>query len=98
MSKTKIKYVNSVQRYRERLNFTRDQLAHIVGCRSGRHIRRIEYGEIMPGSLVMLRLAAALRVPADYLYEATYKSLRDEVRATEERMPKGIQGMLPLPI
>ena len=98
MSKTKIRYANSVQLYRERLGFTRDRLAHIAGCKNSRGIRRIESGEIMPGSIVMLRLAAALRVPTDYLYEATYKSLRDEVRATEESMPKGTQGVLPLPI
>ncbi len=52
----------------------------------------------MPGSLMMLRLAAALRVPVVYLYEETFKLLREEVRTTEERMPKGQQGVLPLPI
>ena len=98
MSQTKTKYRNSVQKYRERLRFTQEQLAHIVGCKSPRTIRRIENGEVMPGSLMVLRLGAALRIPVDTLYEETYMLLREEVRATEERMPKGVQGMLPLPV
>jgi len=46
MSKTKTKYPNSVQHHRERLGFTQDQLAHIVGCKNKRSIRRIESGEV----------------------------------------------------
>ena len=97
MSKTKTKYPNSVQKYRERLGFTQEQLALIVGCKNGRRVRRLESGWVMPGSVMMLRLAAALRVSVDFLYEETLNSLREEVRATEERMPKGTQGVLPLP-
>lgn len=97
MSETKTKYPNSVLHYRERLGFTQEQLAYIVGCKHSRRIRRIESGGVMPSSVIVLRLAAALRVQVEYLYKATYDELRDEVRATEERMPKGTQGMLPLP-
>ena len=96
MSKTKTKYPNSVLKYRERLGFTQEQLAHIAGCKSSRRIRRIESGGVMPGSVMVLRLAAALRVPVEILYMQTYDELREEVRATEERMPKGQQGVLPL--
>lgn len=97
MSKTNTKYPNSVQHHRERLGFTQEQLAHIVGCKNKRSIRRIESGEVMPGSLLVFRLGAALRVMVDSLYKDTYESLREEVRATEERMPRGTQGVLPLP-
>ena len=50
----------------------------------------------MPGSPMVFRLAAALRVPVDYLYAGTINQLRAEVYAREERMPKGRQGVLPL--
>lgn len=96
MSKTKTKYPNSVLKYRERLGFTQEQLAHIVGCKGSRRIRRIESGGVMPGSVMVLRLGAALRVPVEILYMQTYDELREEVRAIEERMPKGQQGVLPL--
>jgi transcriptional regulator with XRE-family HTH domain len=98
MSKSKQRYSNHLTRYRERLGFTQEHLARIVGCKHSRSIRRFESGDAMPGSLMMLRLAAALRVPVVYLYEETFKLLREEVRTTEERMPKGQQGVLPLPI
>jgi DNA-binding XRE family transcriptional regulator len=96
MSQTKTKYRNSVMKYRERFRFTQEQLAYIVGCKSERSIRRIESGEVMPGALLILRLGAALRVPVDALYEETYILLREQVRAAEERMPKGTQGVLPI--
>jgi transcriptional regulator with XRE-family HTH domain len=98
MSKTNIKFPNSISAHREKLGFTQDQLAFIVGCRYSRSIRRFESGRGMPGALMVLRLGAALRVPVDSLYAEAYKGLREEVRATEERMPKGQQGMLPLPV
>jgi transcriptional regulator with XRE-family HTH domain len=97
MSKSKQRYSNHLTRYRERLGFTQDQLAHIVNCKNSRTIRRFESGEAMPGSLMLLRLAAALRVPVDYLYQETFTVVQKEVRTTEERMPKGQQGVLPLP-
>jgi transcriptional regulator with XRE-family HTH domain len=97
VTKTKSKYPNRVPEYRERLGFTQDQLAHMVGWKNNRRIRRIENGEVMPGSLTVFRLSAALRVPVDYLYAETINQLRVEVHAIEERMPKGRQGVLLLP-
>jgi len=85
-------------RYRERLGFTQDQLAHLVGCRRAQTIRRIESGSTLPGVITALRLSAALRTPVEFLYQETFMNLRDEVRAKEERMPKGQQGVLPLPV
>ena len=98
MSETKTNYPNSVQLYRERLGFTQGQLAHIVGCKNDRRIRRIESGEIIPSSVIVFRLAVTLRVPVDFLYLKTINALREEVRAVEDRMPKGTQGVLPLPV
>jgi len=98
MSKTQTKYPNSLLRYRERLGFTQKQLAQIVGCRRAQTIRRIESGITLPGAITMLRLAAALRVPVEFMYQETFINLREEVRDREERMPKGQQGVLPLPI
>lgn len=52
----------------------------------------------MPGVVTAFRLSAALRVPVEFLYRQTFINLRDEVRAVEEHMPKGQQGLLPLPL
>jgi transcriptional regulator with XRE-family HTH domain len=98
MSKTKTKYPNQLTRYRERLGLTQDQLAQIIGCRTAQTIRRIEMGHTIPGVVTVLRLSAALRVPVEFLYQETFIHLREEVRATEEGMPRGRQGMLPLPV
>src|ERR1700712_4200514 len=98
MSKTKTKYPNHLTRYRERLGITQDHLARIIGCRTAQTIRRIETGNTLPGLVTVLRLSAALRVPVEFLYQETFTNLRDEVRATEESLPKGRQGVLPLPL
>lgn len=96
VSKTKTKYPNHLSRYRERLGYTREQVAELIGCKRGQTIRRMESGKVAPGVVTVLRLSAALRTPVEFLYQDTYSNLRDEVRATEERMPKGRQGVLPL--
>ena len=98
MFKTKVKYANRLLYYRERLGFTQEQLAALAGFRSSREIRRIESGETLPGIVPTMRLGAALRVPIEFLYEETYKSLQSDVRATEEHMVIGRQGVLPLPV
>lgn len=96
MSKTQTKYPNNLTRYRERLGYSREQVAALVGCKKGQTIGRIESGKVVPGVVTVLRLSAALRVPVEFLYQETFHNLREQVRATEERMPKGRQGVLPL--
>jgi DNA-binding XRE family transcriptional regulator len=96
MYKTQTKYPNHLLRYRERLGLTQEQLAYIVRCRRAQTIRRMESGATIPGVMTALRLSAALRVPIEFLYQQTFIHLRDEVRAVEDHMPKGQQGMLPL--
>jgi transcriptional regulator with XRE-family HTH domain len=80
------------------MGFTQEQVALLVGFQSERTIRRLESGGTLPGSQTILKLGAALRVPVEFLYQDTYKALRQEVRGREEHMPRGRQGMLPLPI
>ncbi len=98
MSETEYKYPNSALRYRLRLGYSREQLAQLIGCKRGETVRRIESGEVIPRAVTVLRLSAALRTPVEFLYQETFINLRDEVRATEECMPKGRQGVLPLPL
>ena len=98
MSKTKTKYPNDLLHYRERIGLTQEQLAHLVRCRRAQTIRRMESGATMPGVVTAFRLSAALRVPVEFLYRQTFINLRDEVRAVEEHLPKGQQGLLPLPL
>lgn len=96
MSKPKQKHSNQLTRYRERLGFTQEQLAHIVGCSRAQTIWRIESGITLPGIMTALRLSAALRIPVEFLYRDTFHNLREEVRANEEKMARGTQGVLPL--
>lgn len=97
-TKTQTKYPNSVMRYRVRLGYTQEQLAMLLGCRRAQTVGRMERGTALPGLLTTLKLSAALRTPVEFLYQETFLTLRDEVRQHEERMPRGVQGVLPLPI
>jgi DNA-binding XRE family transcriptional regulator len=96
LSKTKTKYPNSLVRYRERLGLTPVQLARLAGCKHGSSIRRMEMGHVLPGVVTVLRLSAALRAPVEFLYQETFKSVREEVRALEGSTAKGQQGVLPI--
>ena len=98
MAKTKMKFPNSVLYYRQRMGFTQEQVASLVGLRSDRALRDLETGKRFPRSITILKLGAVLRVPVEFLYRDTYHSLREEMRAREEAMPKTRQGVLPLPL
>jgi len=79
------------------MGFSQESVAALVGLRR-RALIDLEQGKAFPRSIVILKLGAALRVPVEFLYRDTYHSLREEIRAREEAMPKIRQGVLPLPL
>lgn len=57
-----------IREVRERKNLSQEELARLSGI-SASHIGYIENGERQPTLLVMCKLADALKVPIDELYE-----------------------------
>lgn len=94
----KPKYQNHLLHYRNRMQFTKEYVASLIGYKSGRTIARLESGWIFPSVPNLLKLSAILRVPAEFLYQDVYIEIREEIRKLEEKMPVGQQGTLPFPM
>jgi transcriptional regulator with XRE-family HTH domain len=93
----KQKYVNDLIRYRERIGYTPQHVASLLGLRDAALLSKLEQGRRLPTFVTALRLAAIYRVPADFLYQKLYESLRDVIRRRENDMAKRHQQPLPLP-
>jgi transcriptional regulator with XRE-family HTH domain len=78
------------------MQFTKEQVAKLLGHKSPRTLARLERGCNLPGVATLFRLSAILRVPAEFLYQDLYATLRQEIRNREEHMPVGQQGVLQL--
>lgn len=81
---------NAIRRLREASGRTQGQLADSATVSQG-YLSQLESGEMKnPSVAVLLRLAVALRIPADDLFEAagypTVRRLRDEYRVLESRV------------
>jgi len=90
------KYENHLLHYRNRMQFTKEHVARLLGHKSARTIGRLERGYNLPGVSTLFKLSAILRVPTEFLYQELYRNVRLEIRSREERMPVGQQGVLPL--
>jgi molybdate-binding protein/DNA-binding XRE family transcriptional regulator len=66
--KEQVQVTNHVRRWRERLNFSQEQLAHRIGT-SRQTINAIEAGRTMPSTVIALRLAAILACRVEDLFE-----------------------------
>jgi DNA-binding XRE family transcriptional regulator len=74
---------NDLVRYRERMGFTPNQVAAILGHRKTALVSKLEQGRQTPTLLTALKLAILYRIPVDFLYQKLYRKLREEIRLKE---------------
>ena len=68
-----MKLVNHIKQHRARLDLTQEDLAGRVGVRR-QTILAIEKGRYVPSALLAFRIAQALGMPADQLFELDEES------------------------
>jgi transcriptional regulator with XRE-family HTH domain len=99
MSK-KNEQINDLILYRERLGFTQQHVAMLLGKSSPTVVSKIEQGHRLPSFVTALKLAIIYRVPVDFLYSGLYSEHRKLIRAREAKLStagKQKQPYLPLP-
>ncbi len=72
--------------YRERMGFTQQHVAYLLGVRSKTLLSKIEQGHGFPNLKTALKLAVVYRVPVDFLYPDLYSSYREVIRKRELAM------------
>ncbi|HEX3683151.1 MAG TPA: helix-turn-helix transcriptional regulator [Bryobacteraceae bacterium] len=87
-TKSKQKIKNRITLYRRRLALSQRRVATLLGYRDSSTLSVYESGRSMPPLPMAFRLAIVLRVPVEFLYPELYDSLRNHIRAEEERLDR----------
>jgi transcriptional regulator with XRE-family HTH domain len=76
------------------MRFTSRYVARLLGDKDVSRLSKYERGHRLPGLRNAFRLSIILRVPVEFLFPSLYDSLRDQIRAEEERMTRPTQATL----
>jgi DNA-binding XRE family transcriptional regulator len=85
---------NRLDHYRRRLRFTTSQIGHLLGHQDSSTFCAYERGDRLPSLVNAFCLGITLRVPVEFLFPELYNSLRNDIRAEEERMARPEQQPL----
>ena len=77
---------NKLARFRRRRNLSLRQMAKVMGHESHSALCNYERGAVIPELETALRLEIVLRTPVAFLFPELYETLRNEIRAREERL------------
>jgi transcriptional regulator with XRE-family HTH domain len=94
MQQNKTLKTNTLDIYRRRMGFTTRHVARLLGDRDTSRISKYERGHRLPELRNALRLGIILRVPVEFLFASLYDSLREQIRAEEERIAQPAQATL----
>jgi transcriptional regulator with XRE-family HTH domain len=81
----KQRHKNNLLLYRKRMGFSQKFVAYLLGQPSTRMLSYYERGDCLPPVYTALQLEIIYRVPLAFLYGRSYDSMRQEIRAKEER-------------
>jgi transcriptional regulator with XRE-family HTH domain len=90
----KAKNQNRLDYFRRRMRFSTSHIGHLLGHKDSSTYCDYERGDRIPTLVNAFRLSAILRTPVEFLFPSLYDSLRDAIRAEEERMAAPQQAVL----
>jgi DNA-binding XRE family transcriptional regulator len=85
---------NRLEEFRRRMRFSTDYVAHLLEHRRTATYREYERGSRLPALVNAFRLGIIMRVPVEFLFGELYDSLRNQIRAEEERLAQPSQQTL----
>lgn len=80
------KMKNRIALYRRRMSLSQRKVAKLLDYGDSSTLSVYESGRSMPSLIVAFRLGIVLRVPVEFLFPDLYDSLRNQIRAHEERL------------
>ncbi len=76
---------NTLRKYRRSMGLKQQDVARLLGIKSSSRISRWEKGEGIPNLVNAAKLAILYRSMVDSLFVDLYRSLREEMRETQEK-------------
>lgn len=77
---------NKIATFRRRRGLSQRQMAVLLDNRSHAALWTYEQGVVIPSLESALKLEIVLRTPVAFLFPSLYESLRNEIRAKEEKL------------
>lgn len=77
---------NKLATFRRRRGLSQRKAAALMGHRNHAALWAYERGTVAPSLRAALKLEIILRTPVAFLFPGLYESLRDEIRAKEEKL------------
>lgn len=71
------KLPNYLRTYRKRAGLTQDEMAYLLGCRSGAKVSRYEHFSRQPNLKTVFAYQIIFHVPADKLFPGIYHEIED---------------------
>jgi len=94
IEQTKHKHQNRLDYFRRRMRFSTSHIGHLLGHKDSSTYCDYERGDRVPSLVNAFRLSAILRTPVEFLFPSLYDTLRNGIRAEEERMGAPKQAVL----
>ena len=88
------KHPNRLDYFRRRMRFSTMHVGHLLGHNDSSAYREYERGDCLPTLANAFRLSAILRTPVEFLFPTLYDTLRNTIRAEEERLSAPSQPVL----
>jgi len=79
---------NYLRTYRKRAGFTQDEIAYLLGCKSGAKVSRYESFSRLPSIKTSFAYSVIFRVPQKELFAGEYQKVESEVIMRARRMIK----------
>ena len=77
---------NRLASFRRRRGYSQRRVAHLLGHKSRGALSSYERGRVLPTLAIALKLEIVLRTPVAFLFPNVYETLRNEIRAEEDRL------------
>ena len=88
------KIQNRLDYFRRRMRFSTSHVGHLLGHKDSSTYCDYERGDRIPTLVNAFRLSVIFRTPVEFLFPSLYDSLRDAIRAEEERLTAPQQPVL----
>jgi transcriptional regulator with XRE-family HTH domain len=77
---------NRLASFRRRRGYSQKRVAHLLGHKSHGALSSYERSRVLPTLTTALKLEIVLRTPVAFLFPEIYETLRNEIRAKEDRL------------
>ncbi|MHB8519871.1 MAG: helix-turn-helix domain-containing protein [Limisphaerales bacterium] len=86
------KLLNYLRTYRKRAGLSQDEVAFLLGCRTGAAVSRYEHFRRVPNPATILALEAIFQIPVRELFAGQFQTIEREVMRRAGRLARKLSA------